>query len=151
MPTIVEQLENDMKQAMRDRDRPRLSAIRMMRSALQNAAIAKGPNSTIDDSEAADVLAREARQRKESIDEFRKAGREDGLEDQEAELTVVLSYLPERLSKEEIEAEARKIIDDIGARSMTDRGRVMGALMPVMKGRADGKDVSDVVQQLLSQ
>lgn len=151
MPTIVEQLEDDMKQAMRDRDRPRLSAIRMMRSALQNAAIAKGPNSTIDDSEAADVLAREARQRKESIDEFRKAGREDGLEDQEAELTVVLSYLPERLSKEEIEAEARKIIDDIGARSMTDRGRVMGALMPVMKGRADGKDVSDVVQQLLSQ
>ncbi|MCY4575963.1 MAG: GatB/YqeY domain-containing protein [Chloroflexi bacterium] len=151
MPTIVEQLEDDMKQAMRDRDRPRLSAIRMMRSALQNAAIAKGPNATIDDTEAADVLAREARQRKESIDEFRKAGREDGLEDQEAELAVVLAYLPERLSRDEIEAEARKIIDDIGARSMTDRGRVMGALMPVMKGRADGKDVSDVVQQLLSQ
>ncbi len=151
MPTIVEQLEDDMKQAMRDRDRPRLSAIRMMRSALQNAAIAKGPNTALDDTEAADVLAREARQRKESIDEFRKAGREDGLEDQEAELTVVMSYLPERLSRDEIEAEARKIIDDIGARSMTDRGRVMGALMPVMKGRADGKDVSDVVQQLLSQ
>ena len=151
MPTIVEQLEDDMKQAMRDRDRPRLSAIRMMRSALQNAAIAKGPNATIDDTEAADVLAREARQRKESIDEFRKAGREDGLEDQEAELAVVMAYLPERLSRDEIEAEARKIIDDIGARSMTDRGRVMGALMPVMKGRADGKDVSDVVQQLLSQ
>ena len=151
MLTIVEQLENDMKQAMRDRDRPRLSAIRMMRSALQNAAIAKGPNATIDDTEAADVLAREARQRKESIDEFRKAGREDGLEDQEAELAVVMAYLPERLSRDEIEAEARKIIDDIGARSMTDRGRVMGALMPVMKGRADGKDVSDVVQQLLSQ
>ena len=151
MPTIIEQLEDDMKQAMRDRDRPRLSAIRMMRSALQNAAIAKGPNTALDDDEAADVLAREARQRKETIDEFRKAGREDGLEDQEAELAVVMSYLPERLSRDEIEAEARRIIDDIGARSMADRGRVMGALMPAMRGRADGKDVSDVVQQLLSQ
>ena len=151
MPTLVEQLESDMKQAMRDRDRPRLSAIRMMRSALQNAAIAKGPSATLDDTEAADVLAREARQRKESIDEFRKAGRDDGLADQETELAVVMAYLPERLSKEEITEEARKIIDDLGARSMTDRGRVMGALMPVMRGRADGRDVSEVVQQLLSQ
>ena len=140
-----------MKQAMRDRDRPRLSAIRMMRSALQNAAIAKGPSATLDDTEAADVLAREARQRKESIDEFRKAGRDDGLADQETELAVVMAYLPERLSKEEITEEARKIIEDLGARSMTDRGRVMGALMPVMRGRADGRDVSEVVQQLLSQ
>ena len=151
MPTIVEQLEDDMKQAMRDRDRPRLSAIRMMRSALQNATIAKGPDATLDDTEAADVLAREARQRKESIDEFKKAGRDDGLEDQEAELAVVMSYLPERLSRDEIAAEAKKIIDDLGARSMADRGRVMGALMPAMRGRADGKDVSDVVQQLLSE
>ena len=151
MPTIVEQLEQDMKQAMRDRDRPRLSAIRMMRSALQNAAIAKGPNVALEDTEAADVLAREARQRKESIDEFRKAGRDDGLEDQEAELAVVMSYLPERLSRDEIAEEAKRIIEDLGARSMADRGRVMGALMPAMRGRADGKDVSDVVQQLLSQ
>ena len=151
MPNLVEQLESDMKQAMRDRDRSRLSAIRMMRSALQNAAIAKGPNTALDDAEASDVLAREARQRKESIDEFRKAGREDGLADQETELAVVMSYLPERLSKEEIAQEARKIIDDLGARSMTDRGRVMGALMPVLRGKADGRDVSEVVQQLLSQ
>ena len=151
MPNLVEQLESDMKQAMRDRDRSRLSAIRMMRSALQNAAIAKGPNTALDDAEASDVLAREARQRKESIDEFRKAGREDGLADQETELAVVMSYLPERLSKEEITQEARKIIDDLGARSMSDRGRVMGALMPVLRGKADGRDVSEVVQQLLSQ
>ena len=151
MPTIVEQLEDDMRQAMRDRDRPRLSAIRMMRSALQNAAIAKGPNATIDDTEASDVLAREARQRKETIDEFRKAGREGDLANQEAELAVVESYLPEQLSRADIEVEARKVIAEIGARSMADRGRVMGALMPILRGRADGKDVADTVQQLLSE
>ncbi len=151
MADVLETLESDMKQAMRDRDRARLSAIRMMRSALQNAAIAKGAGATLDDAEAADVLAREARQRREAIEEFRKAGREDGLAEQEAELQVVLAYLPQRLSREEIAAEARTVIANIGARGLSDRGRVMGALMPAMRGRADGRDVSDVVQELLTQ
>ena len=123
----------------------------MIRSALQNARIAKGPDGAVDEAEAADVLAREARQRRESIEEFRKAGREETLAEQEEELAVVLSYLPQRLSREEIVEEARTLIAELGARGLGDRGRVMGALMPVMRGRADGRDVSDVVQELLTQ
>ncbi len=151
MANLRETLEADMKQAMRDRAHSRLSAIRMMRSALQNAAIAKGPNTTLDDAEEADVLAREARQRRETIEEFKKAGRSDSLGDQEAELAVVVSYLPERLSRDEILQEARRVIADVGALGPADRGRVMGALMPVMRGKADGRDVSEIVQELLSQ
>ena len=151
MTELFDTLELDMKQAMRDRDKTRLSAIRMIRSALQNARIAKGPDGSVDEAEAADVLAREARQRRESIEEFRKAGREETLAEQEQELAVVLSYLPQRLSREEIVEEARALIAELGARGPGDRGRVMGALMPVMRGRADGRDVSDVVQELLTQ
>ena len=151
MTELLDALDSDMKQAMRDRDKTRLSAIRMIRSALQNALIAKGPDGSIDDAEAADVLAREARQRRESIEEFRKAGRDETIPEQEQELAVVLAYMPQRLSRDEIAAEARKLIAELGARGPGDRGRVMGAIMPVMRGRADGRDVADVVQELLTQ
>ena len=151
MTELFDTLDSDMKQAMRDRDKTRLSAIRMIRSALQNALIAKGPDGSIDDAEAADVLAREARQRRESIEEFRKAGRDETIAEQEQELAVVLAYMPQRLSRDEIAEEARKLIADLGARGPGDRGRVMGAIMPVMRGRADGRDVADVVQELLAQ
>ena len=151
MTELFDTLDSDMKQAMRDRDKTRLSAIRMIRSALQNALIAKGPDGSIDDAEAADVLAREARQRRESIEEFRKAGRDETIPEQEQELAVVLAYMPQRLSRDEIAEEAQKLIAELGARGPGDRGRVMGALMPVMRGRADGRDVADVVQGLLTQ
>lgn len=151
MTELFDTLDSDMKQAMRDRDKTRLSAIRMIRSALQNALIAKGPDGSIDEAEAADVLAREARQRRESIEEFRKAGRDETIPEQEQELAVVLAYMPQRLSRDEIAEEARKLISELGARGPGDRGRVMGAIMPVMRGRADGRDVADVVQGLLTQ
>ena len=151
MTELFDTLDSDMKQAMRDRDRTRLSAIRMIRSALQNALIAKGPGGSIDDAAAADVLAREARQRRESIEEFRKAGRDETIAEQEQQLAVVLAYMPQRLSRDEIAEEARKLIAELGARGPGDRGRVMGALMPVMRGRADGRDVAEVVQELLAE
>ena len=116
MTELFDTLDSDMKQAMRDRDKTRLSAIRMIRSALQNALIAKGPDGSIDEAEAADVLAREARQRRESIEEFRKAGRDETIPEQEQELAVVLAYMPQRLSRDEIAEEARKLISELGAR-----------------------------------
>jgi uncharacterized protein YqeY len=148
MSTLMDRLMEDQKNALRSKDQSRLSVIRMVRSALQNAQIAKQGELT--DAEAAEVLAREVRQRRETIEEARKAGRQEMLRKEETELAMVLEYLPKQLSREEITAEARKVIAEVGARGPADRGRVMGKLMPLMRGRADGRDVSAVVEDLLT-
>lgn len=150
MSTLLDRLMEDQKTAMRNRDQPRLSAIRMVRSALQNTQIAKGPNAELNDADAAEVLAREVRQRREAIEEARKADRQEIVRKEEIELAVVMEYLPQQLSRDEIVEEARTIIAEVGARSPADRGRVMGRLMPAMRGRADGREVSAVVEELLS-
>ena len=148
MTTLLDRLMEDQKTAMRNRDQPRLSAIRMVRSALQNAQIAKGKE--LEDSDASEILAREVRQRRESIEEARKADRQEIVRKEEVELAVVMEYLPQQLSRDEIVEEARTIIAEVGAHGPADRGRVMGRLMPAMRGRADGREVSAVVEELLS-
>ena len=149
MTTLQERLSDDQKSAMRARNQLRLEAIRMVRSALQNAQKAKGED--LSDTETSEVLAREVRQRREAIEEARKADRPEIAEREEAGLSVVMDYLPEQLSRDDIVEEARKVIADVGARGPGDRGRVMGKLMPAVRGKADGREVSAVVEELLSQ
>ncbi len=149
MTTLRDQLTEDQKTAMRARDQVRLEAIRMVRSALQNAEKAKGED--LSDTEASEVLAREVRQRREAIEEAQKAGRPEITEKEEAGLAVVMAYLPEQLSRDAIADEARKVIADLGAKGPGDRGRVMGKLMPTVRGKADGREVSAVVEELLTQ
>ncbi len=149
MTTLLERLTEDQKTAMRARDQQRLEAIRMVRSALLNAEKAKGKD--LDGTESSEVIAREVRQRREAIEEAQKANRPEIAEHEEVGLAVVMAYLPEQLSRDQILEEAKKAIAELGAKGPGDRGRVMGKLMPAVRGKIDGKEVSSVVEELLSQ
>ena len=120
----------------------------MTLAALRNAEIAAGR--TLEDAEALDVLAKEAKRRQESIEEFRKAGRQDLVEQEEAELAVLTAYLPKQLTREEIEQAARAVIEQTGASGPRDIGKVMPVLMQQLRGRADGREVNAVVRELLA-
>jgi uncharacterized protein YqeY len=145
--SLSERLNEDMKQAMKAQDKFKLSVIRMVRSAIKNIEI--DTKRTLDDNEVLDVLNREIKQRKDSLQEFEKAGRDDLAETVKAELAVLNDYMPQQLSEEEVKAIVQQTIQETGASSKADMGKVMGALMPKVKGRADGKLVNQLVQQLL--
>ena len=133
---------------MRQRDDRRRDVLRFTLAALQNAEIAT--REELDEPAAMAVLAKEAKQRRDSIEEFRKADRQDLVTKEEAELAVLKPYLPEQLSREEIAQAARKAIQEAGASGPQEMGKVMAVLMPRLRGRADGRQVSEVVQELLA-
>lgn len=144
---LSEKLNEDMKQAMKNQDKFRLSVIRMIRSSIKNIEI--DLRRSLDDQEVIDILNREMKQRKDSLQDFEKAGRNDLAEAVKAEIAIVSEYLPEQLSEEEIKKIVQDTILETGASSKSEMGKVMGALMPKVKGRADGKLVNRWVQQLL--
>ncbi|ALS21305.1 MULTISPECIES: GatB/YqeY domain-containing protein [Paenibacillus] len=146
--SLSERLNDDMKLAMKSQDKFKLSVIRMVRAAIKNIEIDQ--RKTLDDQEVLDVLNREIKQRKDSLQEFEKAGRDDLAENLKAEIAVLMEYMPQQLSDEEVKAIVQQTIQEVGASSKADMGKVMGALMPKVKGRADGKLVNQLVQQLLS-
>jgi uncharacterized protein YqeY len=146
---IRERLEEDLKSAMRARDELRRSVLRMVRSEIQNDE--KAAQKSLDDEGILGVVSKQVRRHRESITEFRKGGREDLVQKEEAELDVLLAYLPAQLTPEEITALAQEIIQDVGARGPADRGKVMGKLMPQVRGKAEGTVVNQVVSQLLEQ
>ncbi|WP_413526886.1 GatB/YqeY domain-containing protein [Marinilactibacillus psychrotolerans] len=146
--TVLEELNQDMKVAMKAKDRESLITIRMLKSALQNEQINKGDELTED--EELTVLAREKKQRIESLNEFKDADRKDLVEKLEKELSIVDQYLPEQLSEQEIFQIVRDTVEQTGADSMKDMGKVMGAVLPKVKGKADGSLVSSIVKQELS-
>ncbi|HIW32511.1 MAG TPA: GatB/YqeY domain-containing protein [Candidatus Paenibacillus intestinavium] len=144
---LSDRLIDDMKQAMKSQDKLKLSTIRMMRASVKNLEIdLKRP---LDDSEVLDVLSREIKQRKDSLQEFEKAGRDDLVVNLATEIDIISKYLPEQLTEEEIQEIVRQTIQELGASSKADMGKVMGALMPKTKGRADGRLVNNAVQQFL--
>ncbi|WP_040948377.1 GatB/YqeY domain-containing protein [Gorillibacterium massiliense] len=145
--SLNEQLNEDMKQAMKSQNKFRLSVIRMVRSAIKNIEIDQ--RKTLDDNEILDILSREIKQRRDSLQEFEKAGREDLAETVKSEIAIIAEYLPQQLSEEEIHAIVRQTIQETGASSKAEMGKVMSALMPKVKGRADGKLVNQIVQQQL--
>ncbi|GAB2703372.1 GatB/YqeY domain-containing protein [Paenibacillus thermoaerophilus] len=146
--SLSERLNEDLKQAMKNQDKFKLSVIRMIRSAIKYVEIEK--KKTLDDQEVLEILTREVKQRKDSLQEFQKAGRDDLVEPLQREIAVIGEYLPQQLSEDEIKAIVQETIQAVGASSKADMGKVMGALMPKVKGRADGKLVNQIVQQLLS-
>ncbi len=144
---LSERLTDDMKQAMKNQDKFKLTVIRMMRASVKNLEIdLKRP---LDDNEVLDILSREIKQRKDSLQEFKKAGRDDLVADLVVEIDIISQYLPAQLSEEEIQEIVTQTIHELGASSKADMGKVMSALMPKTKGRADGKLVNQFVQQLL--
>ncbi len=146
--SLKEQLQSDVKDAMRQGDNVRRDTLRLVLSSLHNAEI--DVRGELDDDGVLGVLTKEAKQRRESIEEFRKGGREEKAADEEAELEVISSYLPEALSRDDILTAAREVIEESGASGMKDIGKVMPALMQRLQGRADGREASEIVRELLS-
>ncbi len=145
--SLVEKLQEDMKLAQKSRDALRLSTIRMIRSSVSYAQIAKG--SELTDDEVLGVLSREAKQRRESVEAAERGGREDIAGRESAELAIINEYLPKQLEEAEIEAIARKIASEVGATEPKDKGKLMGPLMQQIKGKADGRIVNQVVEKIL--
>ena len=145
---MQDRLFSDLKQAMKKGDKIRQSVIRLTRAEIQNVEKAQGK--PLDDPGVIDILSKEAKKRRESIAEFSKADRQDLVAKEEAELAILLEYLPPQLSREEIVAAARSVIEELGAQGPGDKGRVMGKLMPQLKGKAEGRLVSEVVAELLA-
>lgn len=144
---LSERLTDDMKQAMKSQEKFKLTTIRMMRASVKNMEIElKRP---LEDNEVLDILSREIKIRKDSLQEFKKAGRDDLVTGLAAEIEIISQYLPEQLTEEEIQEIVRQTIHELGASSKADMGKVMSALMPKTKGRADGKLVNQAVQQFL--
>jgi uncharacterized protein len=146
--SLLERLNNDMKQAMKNKEKDKLSVIRMIKSSLQNEAIKLG--SELSEDQELTVLSREMKQRKDSLTEFEKAGREDLVEKLRTELTFVELYMPKQLSEEEVAEIVKQTISEVGATSKAEMGKVMSAVMPKVKGKADGTLVNKLVQQHLS-
>jgi uncharacterized protein len=147
--SLLERLNNDMKQAMKNKEKDRLTTIRMIKASLQNETIKFGKQELSEEEELT-VLSREVKQRKDSLQEFEKAGREDLVEKIQNELKHVEVYMPQQLSEEEVASIVKEAIAETGAASKADMGRVMAVIMPKVKGKADGSLVNKLVQQHLS-
>ena len=145
---LQERLRDDLKLALRQQDACRLSIVRVLLAECRNEE--KARMHALDEGEVIDVLAREARRRNESIEAFRSGNRPDLVQEQEAALSIVREYLPAQMTRDELEKLAREAISTVGASSIKDKGKVMSHLMPMVKGKAEGKDVSEVVTGLLS-
>lgn len=145
---MQDRLMTELKEAMKKGDKVHQSVIRLVRSEIHNAEIAQGK--PLDDSGVIDVISKEVKKRRESIFEFEKGNRQDLAAQEKAELAILLQYLPPQMPRDEIEALARNIIEEIGARGPGDKGKVMGRLMPQLKGKAEGHLVSEIVTELLS-
>jgi uncharacterized protein YqeY len=146
--TFIERLTSDLHQAVKQKDEKRRSTLRMLLASIKNAEIAKQKH--LDDTDVISVLAKEAKQRRESIELFKQGNRQDLVAGEEAELAIINEYLPSQLTHDELIDMVKKAIAETGATSPRDKGKVMSLLVPQTKGRAEGKDVSDIVTELLN-
>ena len=160
----MEKVRKELDRASKERDELTLSVLRMLSSVLHDkekrkrySLAGKGLSeeglesaSRLSDDEALETIVSEAKKRKESIEAFRKAGREDRATREEEELKVLEKYLPERISPEELEELVKKAIEETGAKERRDIGKVMARVMPLVKGRADGSDISSLANRMLS-
>jgi len=145
---LKQKLIDDLKQAMRDGDKVRRSVIRLVMAAIKNAEIAR--HAALDDTDILGIIAKEVRQRQESIEAFKQGNRHDLVAQEEAEMAVLKEYLPRQMTREEIIAAARQIIKEIGAQGPHDKGKVMPKPIAQLKGRADGREINAIVTELLS-
>jgi len=145
---LKQKIENDLKQALRAKDVTRRSVIRLVLAAVKNAEIAK--QAALDDPDILGIIAKEVKQRHESIEAFKQGNRPDLVAQEEAELEILLDYLPEPATREEITAEAQRIITEVGAQGPQDKGKVMPRIITKFKGRAEGREINEVVTGLLS-
>ena len=140
-------LADDLKQAMKGGDTVKRNTIRLLMASIKNAEIAK--QTTLDDAGILGVIAKEVRQRQESIEAFKQGNRSDLVASETAEMSVLQSYLPQQISRDEIVKAARQVIAEVGAQGPGDKGKVMPKLITQLKGKADGRLINEVVTELL--
>jgi uncharacterized protein YqeY len=144
---LIDRLQNDMKEAMKARQALRLSVLRLTLSEIKNARIAKGED--LDDSDVHQVLKREVKRREEAAEQYGKGDRADLKEKEEQEAEILKSYLPQQLTGEKLEAAVDAAIQEVGAQSMKEMGRVMKIVMAAHAGQVDGKAVQTIVESRL--
>jgi uncharacterized protein YqeY len=145
--SLKDKLMEDLKAAMKEKDITRKNAIQMVRSAVLQ--VEKDNKVTLDDDGILEVIAKEVKKRKDSLTEYEKSGRQDLIDALKTEIDVLMKYLPEQLTEDEIEAIVKETINETGASSAGDIGKVMKAVLPKVKGRADGKLVNQIVRKYL--
>jgi uncharacterized protein YqeY len=146
--SLLARLDRALTEAMKARDAGRTSALRMVRAALKNREIDK--RAPLEESDALEVLSTLAKQRRESIEQFQAGGRQDLVEKETAELKILQEYLPAELTEAELRDLVRAAVEEVGAAGPRDMGKVMSAVMPKVKGRADGRAVNALVRELLA-
>ena len=148
--TLFDQISEDIKSAMKARDKVRLETLRNIKKVFLEAKTAPGANDTLSDADALKIISKLAKQGKETATTYTQAGRQDLADAELAQVEVLESYLPKQLSQEEIEAEVKKIIAEVGATSMKEMGKVMGTASKQLAGKADGRVISEIVKKLLA-
>ena len=160
---LKQKLNDDLKQSMRDKDALKTSTLRLLLSAIKYAemkrqeadfdkkgAVGDPEQYALNDTDVLGVIAKEVKQREDSIASYKAGNRQDLADKESAEMVILKYYLPQQLTREEIAAEAQQTISEVGAKGAADKGKVMGKLIAKLKGRADGKLINDVVTELLS-
>jgi len=148
--TLFDQISEDIKSAMKARDKVRLETLRNIKKVFLEAKTAPGANDTLADADALKIISKLAKQGKETAATYTQAGRQDLADAELAQVEVLESYLPKQLSQDEIEAEVKKIIAEVGATSMKEMGKVMGTASKQLAGKADGRVISEIVKKLLA-
>jgi len=145
---LKQKLTDDLKRAMKGGDRVRTSVIRLTLAAIKNTEIAR--QAGLNDGDILGIIAKQVKQRQESIESFKQGNRPDLVAQEEAEMVILNEYLPQQMSREEVIAAARRVIAELGAAGPGDKGKVMPQLIAQLKGRADGRVINEVVTELLS-
>jgi len=145
--SLKERLLEDLKVAMRDKDVIRKNTVQMARSAVLQ--VEKDSKVTLDDDGVVEIIAKEVKKRRDSLPEYEKSGRQDLIDNLKTEIDILMQYLPQQLTEDELEAIVKQAIQETGASSAKEIGKVMQAVMPKTKGRADGRIINQIVKRLL--
>jgi uncharacterized protein YqeY len=148
--TLQDRISHDMKEAMKAKDKVRLAALRDIKSKITLALSEAGSGDQLDDSAATKILSKQLKQREDTLAIFKEQNREDLVAEEQAQAEVIRAYLPKPMSQEELEANVKALIQELGAASMADMGRVMGTASARFAGKADGKAISALVRQFLA-
>jgi len=146
--SLLKKITNDMKKAMKNKEKERVNVLRLLRSELKNAKIDSQKELTEEDE--IQVISKAAKNRKESIESYKKGDREDLVEKEQKELEIIQEYLPEQMSDEEIKELVEEVIEEVDASGMQDMGKVMGTIMPKVRGQAEGSKVQKIVRSKLA-
>lgn len=145
--TLKDRLTNDLKESMKKKELVRKSVITLIRADIKQYEVDNRVE--LDDEKILTLIAKQMKQRKDALEEFKKADRTDLIEQTNEEIQILSLYLPEQLDDDELEEIVRKVVDDVGATSMKDMGKIMGKAMPLVNGRADGKRINEMVKKIL--